>query len=66
LAREPVPTRYFAVVAVRQGERFLLVHERKHGQIWYLPAGGAEPGETLANAARRETLAPALRTVLWS
>lgn len=41
---------------VRYGRRFLLVHERKHGQLWYLPAGRMEPGETFAMAARRETM----------
>jgi phosphatase NudJ len=41
---------------VRHGDRFLLVHERKHDQLWYLPAGRAEPGEDLASTARRETL----------
>jgi phosphatase NudJ len=39
---------------VGEAERFLLVHERKH-RGWYLPAGRAEPGETLAAAAVRET-----------
>lgn len=33
----------------------MLVHERKHGGGWYLPAGRVEPGETLADAAIRET-----------
>ena len=56
LARTPIPTWYFALVVVRQRDRFLLVHERKHGQRWYLPAGRAEIGETLAAAACRETL----------
>jgi len=42
-------------VVVRLGHRFLLVHERKHGQHWYLPAGRVEPGETFAEAAIRET-----------
>ncbi len=56
MAREPIPTWYFALVVVRRGNRFLLVHERKHGQLWYLPAGRAEPGETLQDAAYRETL----------
>lgn len=46
----------FAVVLVRKQDRFLLVHERKHGQRWYLPAGRVEPAETLAQAAHRETL----------
>ena len=56
MAREPIPTWYFALVIVRDGPRFLVVHERKHGQRWYLPAGRVEPGETLSQAARRETL----------
>src|SRR5262249_5185371 len=54
--REPIPTWFFALVVVRQGDRFLLVHERKHDQHWYLPAGRAELGEDLASAACRETL----------
>lgn len=56
MAREPVPTWYFVLVVVRQQQRFLLVQERKHGQLWYLPAGRVEPGETVLAAARRETL----------
>src|SRR5579883_3011243 len=56
MPREPVPTYAFALVVVRLGHRFLLVHERKHGQRWYLPAGRVEPGEDLAAAAVRETL----------
>jgi phosphatase NudJ len=42
-------------VVVRKGDRFLLVHERKHGQLWYLPAGRVEPGESFFDAAVRET-----------
>ena len=56
MAREPIPTWYFAVVVVRRGDRFLIVHERKHGQLWYLPAGRVEAGETFVAAAIRETL----------
>jgi phosphatase NudJ len=56
MARLPIPTYAFALVVVRLGHRFLLVHERKHGQLWYLPAGRVEPGESLAAAAVRETL----------
>jgi phosphatase NudJ len=55
-ARDPVPTWFFALVAVRRGDRLLLVHERKHGQLWYLPAGRVEPGESLFDGAVRETL----------
>jgi 8-oxo-dGTP pyrophosphatase MutT (NUDIX family) len=51
-----LPTWCFAVAVVRLGRRFLVVHEQKHGQLWYLPAGRVEPGETFADAARRETL----------
>jgi phosphatase NudJ len=56
MAREPIATWFFALVLVRRGDEFLLVHECKHGQLWYLPAGRVEPGETLAEAAVRETL----------
>jgi len=56
VAREPIPTWFFALAVVRRDDRYLLVHERKHGQLWYVPGGRAEPGETLAEAARRETL----------
>jgi phosphatase NudJ len=50
------PTVFIALAVVRLGHRFLIVHERKHGQRWYLPAGRVDPGETLVEAARRETL----------
>src|SRR5829696_1459192 len=56
MAREPIPTWFFALVVVRDGDRYLVVREAKHGQRWYLPAGRAEPGETLEEAARRETM----------
>lgn len=56
MPREPIPSWYFALVVVRRGDRFLLVHECKHGQLWYLPAGRVEPGETFVDAACRETL----------
>ena len=55
MAAEPIPTYYFALVVVRLGRRFLLVQERKDAQRWYLPAGRVEPGETIADAAVRET-----------
>jgi phosphatase NudJ len=56
VAREPIPTWFFALVVVRSGDRFLVVQERKHGQLWYLPAGRVEPGESLTDAARREAI----------
>ncbi|HVK10836.1 MAG TPA: NUDIX domain-containing protein [Gemmataceae bacterium] len=55
MAREAIPTWCFALVVVRRGDRFLIVHETQHGQRWYLPAGRVEPGESFAAAARRET-----------
>jgi 8-oxo-dGTP pyrophosphatase MutT (NUDIX family) len=56
MAREPIPSWYFVLVVVRQDDKFLLVHERKHEQKWYLPAGRIEPRETFIQAAYRETL----------
>lgn len=56
MARPSIPTWFFALVVVRLGHRFLIVRESKHEQLWYLPAGRAEPGETLIETARRETL----------
>lgn len=55
MPREPIPTWCFALVVVRKADTFLIVHERKHGQLWYLPAGRVEPGESFAAAAVRET-----------
>ena len=54
--REAVDTFNIALVVVRLGRRILLVHERKFGRSWYLPAGRVDPGETFAAAAMRETL----------
>lgn len=56
MAREPIPTWYFALVVVRKGDKFLLVREAKRERQYYLPAGRVEPGETLDAAARREAL----------
>lgn len=55
MTRDLLPTAYFALVVVYHEDRFLLVHERKFGQTWYLPAGRVDAGELLADAARRET-----------
>jgi 8-oxo-dGTP pyrophosphatase MutT (NUDIX family) len=57
MARTAIPTWFFVLVVVRhrEGDRFLLVQERKYDQQWYFPAGRVEPGESLAAAACRET-----------
>src|SRR5687767_12412979 len=54
MSREPIPTWYFVLAVVRDGDRFLLVEEAKHGQTWYLPAGRVEPGESLLEGLARE------------
>jgi ADP-ribose pyrophosphatase YjhB (NUDIX family) len=56
MSPKPIPTWFFVLVVVRDAGRFLAVREAKHGQSWYLPAGRVEPGETLAEAAHRETM----------
>lgn len=56
MTKRAIPSWFFALVVVRRGDRFLVVHERKHGQLWYLPAGRVELGETLEDGARREVL----------
>lgn len=56
MAREPIPTWFFVHTIVRKDDKFLLIHERKHGQTWYLPAGRVDPCERLDKAAVRETL----------
>lgn len=53
MSREPIPLHAFALVVVRHRERFLLVEERD-GE-WYFPAGRVDPGETISEAALRET-----------
>lgn len=54
MPRDPIPTWCFALAVVRLGRRFLVVREKS--DEWYLPAGRVEPGETYAEAARRETM----------
>ena len=56
MARDPIPSWFFVLVAVRKDDRFLLVQERKFDQTWYLPAGRVEPGEGFIETAHRETL----------
>jgi phosphatase NudJ len=56
MTRAPIPTWTFVLVVVRLGRRFLIVQERKHDRLWYLPAGRVELGEDLFDAACREAL----------
>jgi phosphatase NudJ len=56
MPRDPLELHAFALVVVRLGRRILLVREREHGGGWYMPAGRVEPGESLTDAAVRETL----------
>jgi len=57
MPRAATPTWFIVLVVVRDGDRFLVVQEAKHAPgTWYLPAGRAEPGESLEEAAQRETL----------
>lgn len=55
-----LPVAVTVVVIVERDGRFLMVEEDRGaastGPIWYFPAGALEAGESLADAARRETL----------
>jgi len=52
----PIPSYVYVLVICQHEGRYLLVEERKHGGGYYLPAGGVEVGETIVEAAVRETL----------
>ncbi len=56
MSKSPIMSHAFVLVVVEHEGRFLLVRERKHGQTYYLPAGGVEVGETLVTTAVRETM----------
>ena len=56
MVRRRVPSSFFVFVVVEHQGHVLLIRERKHGQLWYAPAGGLEVGETIADAAVRETM----------
>ncbi len=54
----PLRTRVTAGTAVFRGDRILLLHRSpnaKNPGLWDLPGGHVEPGESLVQAARRET-----------
>jgi phosphatase NudJ len=56
MPRIPVQAFLFVLVVVRKDDRFLLVQESGIDRgSWYLPAGGVLPGESLIEAAVRET-----------
>ncbi len=55
MPRARIPSHVFVFVVVEHEGAVLLVREAKHGQAWYAPAGGLEPGETIREAAIRET-----------
>jgi phosphatase NudJ len=55
MARSRIPSHFFVFVIVEHEGHVLLVREAKHGQLWYAPAGGLESGETIREAAIRET-----------
>lgn len=56
MVRRRIPSSFFVFVIVEHQGHVLLVRERKHGQLWYAPAGGLEAGETIEQAAIRETM----------
>lgn len=56
MARVRIPSHFFVFVVVEHQGHVLLVREAKHGQHWYCPAGGMEPGEGIREAAIRETM----------
>lgn len=55
-SRDPIPTWFFVLVVVSDGDKYLLVQERLRDNPWCIPAGLVEPGESLIEAAERETL----------
>lgn len=55
MSNQAVPSYFIVLVVVEHEGRYLLIHEARHGQTWYLPAGRVEPGESLIDGAVRET-----------
>jgi 8-oxo-dGTP pyrophosphatase MutT (NUDIX family) len=58
VARVPVPVYAVVLVLVENSGHYLLVQEAKpdRGDPWFIPAGSVEPGESIIEAAKRETL----------
>jgi phosphatase NudJ len=72
MARTPFQAFLFVLVVVHHEGRFLLIQEAKgpNRGKWYLPAGGVQPGESLVEAAIRETYEEAginivPKAILW-
>jgi len=59
--KDTIPTHFFVLAVVRDGDRFLVVEERDG--TWYLPAGRVELGESLVAALVRETIEEAAQLV---
>lgn len=55
MPRARIPSHFYVFVVVEHAGQVLLVREAKHGQRWYAPAGGLEAGESIRDAAIRET-----------
>ena len=57
MTRTPLQAFLFVLVIVHDEGRFLLIQEATGADRgrWYLPAGGVRPGESLVEAAIRET-----------
>ena len=72
MAHTPLQAFLFVLVVVHHEGKFLLIQEAtgKDRGKWYLPAGGVKPGESLIEAAIRETREEAgidinPRALLW-
>jgi phosphatase NudJ len=50
-----IETHILVLVVVQSGDQFALIQEKKYGSPWFLPAGRVKAGESLLQAARRET-----------
>ena len=49
-----MPVRHRAAAVIVHDSRLLMVHEHDTHEVWTLPGGGIEPGESAEDAVRRE------------